>query len=98
MRILFENGKKIGEISDWMLIERQAERRLVLGKEVMMPKPKAQCTFTSPKLVNKKSEFLVIEDAKTRYQLKDVKVKDGTFVTASILETTAINGPSTVET
>jgi len=40
LRILFENGKKIGEISDWMLIERQAERRLVLGKEVMMPKPK----------------------------------------------------------
>ena len=89
MRILFENGKKIGEISDWSLTEREAEKRMVLGKEILMPKPKDQCVFSSPKPVNRKSELVVIEDGKLRYRLENAKVKDGTLVTATVAETTA---------
>ncbi len=92
MRILFENGKKVGEVSDWILSDRPAERRMLLGKEVMMPKPKDQCTFASPKLIGKKSELVVIEDSQKRYVLKDVKVRAGTLVTATVAETVQING------
>ena len=88
--ILFEKGKKIGEISDWILNLRPAEIKNVLGKEVLMPKPKDQCTFTSPKPIPKRSDLILIFDRKVEYILKVTFVRGGTFVTADILETRII--------
>ena len=84
-RILFENGKKIGEISDWTLTDLPAPTRMVLGKLITLPKPKDQCTFTSPKPVQRKSALTVIEDKKIEFQIQSTYVKDGTFITGSIL-------------
>ncbi len=84
--ILFEAGKKIGQISEWVLIERPAQVKNVLGKEVLMPKPKDQCTFTSPKPIPKRSDLILICDHKLEYILKVTYVRGGTFVTADIIE------------
>ena len=84
--ILFEKGKKIGEISDWILNLRPAEIKNVLGKEVLMLKPKDQCTFTSPKPIPKRSDLILIFDRKVEYILKVTFVRGGTFVTADVLE------------
>ncbi len=88
--VLFEKGKKIGEISDWVLTERPAELRNVLGKEILMPKPMDQCTFTSPKPIPRRSELILIFDRKIEYQLRTTFVRGGTFVTADILQTRKI--------
>ena len=84
--ILFENGKKIGEISDWILIQKPAQIKNVLGKEVLMPKPKDQCTFTSPKPIPRRSDLILICDRKIEYFLKATYVRGGTFVTADIIQ------------
>ncbi len=88
--ILFEKGKRIGEISDWILTLRPAEIKNILGKEVLMPKPKDQCTFTSPKPIPKRSDLILIFDRKVEYILKVTFVRGGTFVTADILDTRTI--------
>ncbi len=84
--ILFEGRKKIGVISDWVLIEKPAEVKNVLGKDVLMPKPKDQCTFTSPKPIPRRSDLILIFDHKIEYVLKATFVRGGTFVTAEIIE------------
>ena len=84
--VLFENGKKIGEISDWVFTEKPALVKNVLGKEVLMPKPKDQCSFTSPKPIPKRSDLILIQDRKIEYILKVTWVRGGTYVTADILE------------
>ena len=84
--VLFEKGKKIGEISEWVLTEGKAEVRNVLGKEILMPKSKDHCTFTSPKPVPRRSDLILIVDRKIEYKLKVTYVRGGTFVTADIVE------------
>ena len=82
--VLFADGKKVGEISDWKLNERLAEKRMVLGKEILMPKPNDQCQFTSPKPVNRRMELVVVAEDKTRYALSEIRVNGGTEVTATV--------------
>lgn len=84
--ILYENGKKIGEISDWKITELPAPTRMVLGKLITLPKPKDQCTFVSPKPVQRKSELLVVQDNKFEFQIRSTYVKDGTFITGDVLD------------
>ncbi|MES3036445.1 MAG: hypothetical protein V4736_00940 [Bdellovibrionota bacterium] len=84
--VLYENGKKIGEIEDWVLIDRPAVTKMVLGKEITTPKPKDQCTFVSPKPVDRRGTFSVIEDQKIEYVIKATYVKHSTNVTADVLE------------
>ena len=84
--VLFEKGKKIGEISDWIWIQKPAQIKNVLGKEVLMPKPQDQCTFTSPKPIPKRSDLILICDRKIEYVLKTTYVRGGTFVTADIIQ------------
>lgn len=88
--VLFEKGKMIGEVSDWILTERSAEVKNILGKEVLMPKPKDQCSFTSPKPIPRKSDLIVIYDRKIEFVLKITNVRGGTFVTADILKKSKI--------
>ncbi len=88
--ILYENGKKIGEISEWVRTERLPVPKVVLGKSIVTQKLNDQCTFESPKAVNRKSVLSIIVDASERLLLKDIHVRAGTYVTATIAEQTKI--------
>ncbi len=82
--ILFENGKKIGEISDWSVASKEPTFKDVLGKRVLSAPKCDQCSFVSPKPVNRKSQLAVVENGSKEFVLQVITVK-GTFVTASII-------------
>lgn len=84
--ILFEDGKELGVISNWKLIERFPEKRTVLGKEIVTQKPKDQCQFDSPKPVKRKKTYWIVSDDNTKLMLSELNVKGGTAVTATISE------------
>lgn len=86
MLVLFEDGIRVGEVSEWKRTERFAEKKVVLGKEIVTQKPKDQCEFVSPKPVNRKKSLWLIADGKKKIVLSEIKVKAGTFVTATIAE------------
>lgn len=88
--VLFESGKKIGEVEDWNLIQRPAEVKNVLGKEFISRKPYDECTFISPKPIHRKGKFTVVQDKKTEYVLQPTSIKDGTVVIATVLEKNSI--------
>ena len=83
--ILFENGKKIGEISDWAVESHEPVYKNVLGKIVLSVPQNNECTFVSPKPVNRKSQLVVIQDGKREFNLQVKAVKGATFVTALIV-------------
>ncbi len=83
--ILYENGKKIGEISDWVLIPDTPTYKTFLGKTVLAPPAKDICTFTSPKPINRKSKLIVIESGKSEFNLEIKTVRGSTAVTATII-------------
>ena len=82
--ILFENGKKIGEISDWVVESHEPVFKNVLGKVVLSVPANNGCTFASPKPINRKSQLTVIQDGKLEFTLQIKSVKGATFVTALI--------------
>ena len=84
--VLFENGKKLGDIKDWTLTDRPAVHKVVLGKEIVTPKPKDLVTFTSPKPVKRKNSFTVVQDQKIEFVIQVTNVKDHTLVTGEVLE------------
>lgn len=83
--ILYENGKKIGEISDWKLESSEPVYKDVLGKRVLSAPKAEQCSFISPKPVNRKSQLAVVENGAKEFKLQIVAVKGATFVTALII-------------
>ena len=83
--ILFENGKKIGEISDWKVIPYVPVLKNILGKMVMGVPAKDECSFVSPKPINRKSKLAVFEDGKLQYDLDIKSVKGSTSITAAIV-------------
>ena len=83
--ILFDQGKRIGEISDWKVAAVPATYKNVLGKSFLSVPANDECTFISPKPVNRKSQLVVIEDGKWEIALQLKNVKGGTEVTAKIL-------------
>jgi len=84
--ILFSDGVRIGEISEWALTERAAEKKFVLGKEILTHKPNDQCKFVSPKPVKWKSKMWLISSGKEKLVLADLDVRHGTMITATISE------------
>jgi hypothetical protein len=88
--ILYDDGKKIGEISEWTRKSEPAAYKTFLGKTALMTPANDECSFTSPKPVNRKSKLTVVEDSKTRYVLEVVKVVGGTQITAKIKEQIAL--------
>jgi hypothetical protein len=82
--ILFDEGKKVGEISDWNLIVQPPVYKNILGKEVLSSPSKQECTFTSPKPVTRKSKLTIKEDGKKDIALELKSVKGGTLITAVI--------------
>jgi hypothetical protein len=83
--ILFENGKKIGEISDWAVSAHEPVYKNVLGKVVLSVPANNECSFVSPKPVSRKSELVVLENGKLQMTLQVKAVKGATFVTALII-------------
>lgn len=88
--ILFDHGKKVGEISDWTVAVHEPIFKNVLGKTVLSVPANNECTFVSPKPVNRKSQLIVIQDGKQEFNLKIKAVKGSTYVTALIVSQNAI--------
>lgn len=85
--ILYESGKPVGDLLDWNFYQAPAEYKTVLGKTFLTNKANTQCTFTSPKPINrKKGHYTVLLNQKTEYRLQIMKVVHGTGVTALVLE------------
>ena len=82
--ILFDDGKKLGEISEWSEHQRPVEMKMVLGKDVLSQSSKIEWQFVSPKPVNRRSQLWVIIDGKTKATLKDLKITGGTKITATV--------------
>ncbi len=82
--ILFDQGKKLGEVSEWKLTRYEPVYKDVLGKSVLMPATNDVCSFVTPKPVSRKTQLTIIEDQKLELVLQIKSVK-GMTVTASIV-------------
>lgn len=89
--ILYDHGKKIGEISEWVAASQEPIYKNILGKVVLSAPAQVECSFVSPKPVNRKSQLTVIQDEKLEYTLKIKKVNGATFVSALIIGQKNIN-------
>jgi hypothetical protein len=85
-RILYDDGKKIGEIEEWSQREDPPTYKTFLGKTALLKPANNECTFVSPKPVHRKSRLTIIEDSKIRYVLEVIKVVGGTQIIAKIKE------------
>ena len=85
-RVLYDNGKELGKISEWAQQNSEPVYKTFLGKTVLATPANTGCTFTSPKPVARKSKLTVIEDKKKRYVLEISRIVGGTQVTAKIKE------------
>ncbi len=86
-RILYDHKKLIGEVSDWALESQPPAYKNVLGKTVLSTPANDECTFVSPKPVNRKSALTIVEDEKLEHVLQLKSVKGGVFVVAKIIST-----------
>lgn len=82
--ILYDQGKKLGEISEWKLTPYAPVYKDILGKMALMPATKDMCSFVTPKPVSRKTQLTIIEDQKQKLVLEIKSVK-GMTVTASII-------------
>ena len=81
--VLFDQGKKLGEVSDWKLTPYEPVYKEVLGKNVLMPATNDLCSFVTPKPVSRKTQLTILEDQKRELVLQIKSVK-GMTVTAFI--------------
>lgn len=86
--ILYDQGKKVGEVSDWIVESNPPVYKDVLGKTVLATPANDGCSFVSPKPVNRKTQLKIIEAERIEYDLKIVRVQDHTRITAKILAKT----------
>ena len=82
--ILYDQGKKLGEISEWKLSLNEAYYKNILGKMVLMPATNDVCSFVTPKPVSRKTQLTILEDQKCELVLQIKSVK-GMTVTAFII-------------
>ena len=82
--ILFDQGKKLGEVSEWKLTPYEPVYKNILGKLVLMPVTSDVCSFVTPKPVSRKTQLTIIEDRNLDLVLQIKSVK-GMTVTASIV-------------
>ena len=93
--VLFENGKIIGEVEDWIFSQNPPQYKEVLGKTVLASKANDQCTFTSPKPIHKKGHFTIRANQTMELSLQVTKVQNGTLVTATVLSQSPLKMKST---
>ena len=82
--VLYDQGKKLGEVSEWKLTPYEPVYKDILGKLVLMPVTNDVCSFKTPKPVSRKTQLTNVEDQKTELVLQIKSVKSMT-VTASIV-------------
>lgn len=82
--ILYDQGKKIGEVSEWKLKPYEPVYKDILGKLVLMPETNDICSFKTPKPVSRKTQLTIVEDQKRELVLQIKSVKS-MIVTASII-------------
>lgn len=87
-RMLFDDGKLVGEISDWAQKTDPPVYKTFLGKTALLTPANDECSFVSPKPVHRKAKLVVVEDKKIRYELQITKVVGGTEIIAKILKRT----------
>ncbi len=85
--ILFDQGKKIGEVEQWKLTPAQPIYKEILGKMVLMPEAKDMCSFVTPKPVSRKTQLTILEDRQEELTLQIKSVKGMTVTAAIILRT-----------
>lgn len=85
-RILYDGEIKIGEITEWAQKTEPPVYKTFLGKTALLTPANDECSFVSPKPVNRKSNLTVVEDKNVRYVLQVVKVVGGTQIIAKIKE------------
>lgn len=83
--ILFEQGKKIGQISNWAVTPDVPVEKNILGKKVLLPPGKDTCTFISPKPIRRKAQLTVIENDQCEFSLDVKSVQNTNMVTAEIV-------------
>jgi hypothetical protein len=82
--ILYDQGKKIGEVSEWKLTPYEPVYKDILGKLVLMPVTNDVCSFITPKPVSRKTQLTILEDQNKELVLQIKSVK-GMTVTATIV-------------
>lgn len=82
--VLYDQGKKLGEVSEWELLPYKPVYKDILGKLVLIPVTNDMCSFVTPKPVSRKTQLTIIEDKKQELVLQIKSVK-GMTVTASII-------------
>ena len=82
--VLYDQGKKIGEVSEWKLTPYEPVYKNILGKLILMPETNDICSFKTPKPVSRKTQLTIIENDKLELVLQIKSVKS-MIVTASIL-------------
>ena len=82
--VLYDQGKKIGEVSEWKLTPYEPVYKDILGKLVLMPVTNDVCSFKTPKPVSRKTQLTILEDHKIELVLQIKSVKSMT-VTALIV-------------
>lgn len=83
--ILYADGKRVGEITGWTVIPDVPVYKNILGKIVLSAPKNDECTFVSPKPINRKAKLTVIQDGSKHFDLEIRSVKGSTNVTAGIL-------------
>lgn len=89
-RVLYDDKKLIGEVLEWTQRSDPPAYKTFLGKTVLMTPANVECSFVSPKPVNRRSKLTIVEDKNKRLILDIVKVIGGTNVIAKIREEVAI--------
>ncbi|MGZ5278750.1 MAG: hypothetical protein ACXWC9_02335 [Pseudobdellovibrionaceae bacterium] len=83
--VLYEEGKRVGEVSDWKVAANEPVYKNVLGKTVLSVPANNECSFVSPKPIKRKSKLTILENGKTEIVLKTVSVRGATLVSAIIV-------------
>lgn len=84
--ILYDNGARLGEVTDWQIANKPSVYKTFLGKTVLSTPANDECTFISPKPVKRKSNLMIVENGKREYHLQVIKVTGSTSVAAKILK------------
>ncbi len=82
--VLYDEGKKIGEVVNWTVIPYVPVYKNILGKIVLSVPKNDECSFVSPKPINRKANLIVIENGIIEYKLVIKSVKGSTSILAEI--------------
>ena len=84
-QILFDQGKKVGQISDWTVASNEPVYKNVLGKTVLSVPAHRECSFVSPKPIQRKSQLIIVQDGMLELTLQIKKITGACSVTALIV-------------